>query len=66
MKNPMIYYAVIALGVIALVVGGYLFATATKANPHHLSSYAALGVGAVLLIAGVVGMFVMKPKAAVK
>ena len=62
----MVYYAVIALGVIALVVGGYLFATATKANPHHLSSYAAVGVGAVLLIAGVVGMFVMKPKTAVK
>ena len=66
MKNPMIYYAVIALGVIALAVGGYLFATATNANPHHISSYAALGVGVVLLIAGVVGMFVTKPKTAVK
>ena len=66
MKNPMVYYAVIALGVIALAVGGYLFATATKANPHHISSYAALGVGAVLLIAGLIGMFVMKPKTSVK
>ena len=66
MKNPMVYYAVIALGVIALVVGGYLFATATKANPHHISSYAAVGVGAVFLIAGGVGMFVMKPKAVAK
>ncbi|GAC1379906.1 MAG: hypothetical protein NVS4B7_06600 [Ktedonobacteraceae bacterium] len=62
----MVYYAIIALGVIALAAGGYLFATATKGNPHHLSSYAALGVGAILVIAGVVGMFVMKPKASVK
>lgn len=66
MKNPMVYYAVIALGVIALVVGVYLFATATKANPHHLSSYAAIGVGVVLVIAGIIGMFVMKPKAVAK
>ena len=66
MKNPIVYYAVIALGVIALAVGVYLFVSATKANPHHLSSYAAVGVGVVLLIAGVVGMFVMKPKTAVK
>lgn len=66
MKNPMVYYAVIGLGVIALVAGGILFATATKANPHHLSSYAALGVGVLLIIAGVAGMFVMKPKVATK
>jgi len=66
MKNPIIYYAVIALGIIALAVGAYLFVSATKANPHHISSYAALGVGVVLLIAGVVGMFVTKPKTAVK
>ena len=63
MKNPMVYYGVIALGVMALAAGAYLFATATKASPHHLSSYAALAVGVVLLIAGIVGMFVMKPKA---
>jgi len=66
MKNSMVYYAVIALGVIALAAGVYLLVSATKANPHHISSYAALGVGAVLLIGGVVGMFVMKPKAATK
>jgi len=66
MKNSMVYYAVIALGVIALAAGVYLLVSATPANPHHISSYAALGVGAVLLIGGVVGMFVMKPKAATK
>lgn len=60
----MVYYAVIGIGIIGLVAGGVLFATATKASPHHITSYAALGVGALLVIAGVVGMFVMKPKTA--
>lgn len=64
MKNSVVYYAIIGLGVLALAIGGYLLATATAAAPHHLSSYAAIGVGAVLVIGGVVGMFVMKPRAA--
>ena len=64
MKNPVVYYAIIGLGVIALAIGGYLLATATAAAPHHTSSYAAIAVGAVLVVGGVVGMFVMKPKAA--
>ena len=59
MKNPMVYYAVIALGVIALAAGVYLMI-----SHHHTITYAAFGVGVVLLIAGVVGMFVMKPKSA--
>lgn len=62
----MVYYGVIALGVIALAAGAYLFATATPASPHHLSRYAAIAAGVVLLIAGVVGMVVMKPRAATK
>ncbi|HLQ30886.1 MAG TPA: hypothetical protein VK140_16750 [Ktedonobacteraceae bacterium] len=66
MKNPMVYYAAIGLGIIALAIGGYLLATATAAAPHHTSSYAALGVGVVLLIGGVVGWFVMKPSASAK
>jgi uncharacterized membrane protein HdeD (DUF308 family) len=66
MKNPVIYYGIIALGVIALVAGVVLLVTATKAAPHHLSSYAALGVGVVLLIGGIAGMIVAKPKAAAK
>ena len=64
MKNPVVYYAIIGLGVVALAIGGYLLATATAAAPHHTSSYAAIGVGALLVIGGVVGMFVMKPRAA--
>ena len=66
MKNPMVYYGVIAIGVIALAAGIYLYATATAASPHHLSAPGAVAVGAILLIAGIVGMFVMKPKAAAK
>ena len=62
MKNPVAYYAIIALGVVALVIGGYLL----LATAHHTSSYAAIAVGAVLVVGGVVGMFVMKPTRAAK
>lgn len=64
MKNSMVYYVVIGLGIIALVAGAYLMATATPAAPHHLSKYGAIVVGAVLVVAGVVGMFVVKPRVA--
>jgi hypothetical protein len=64
MKNSMVYYLIIGVGVVGLAVGVYLMATATAASPHHLTKYAALGLGAVLVLGGVVGMFVMKPKAA--
>ena len=66
MKNPVIYYGIIALGAIALIAGVVLLVTATKASPHHLSSYGALIVGAILLIGGIIGMIVAKPKAVAK
>ena len=66
MKNPAIFYSAIALGVIALVIGIYLLMTATAANPHHLSAPGAIGVGAVLLIGGIVGMFMARPKSATR
>jgi len=66
MKNPVAYYAVIALGVVALVIGGYLLATATAAAPHHWSSIGAIAVGAVLVVGGVVGIFVIKTTRAAK
>ena len=62
MKNPMLYYGIIALGIIALVVGGVLLAG--MAGTHHTLPFIALGIGVVLLIAGVAGWFVMKPKVA--
>ena len=64
MKNSMVCYVVSGLGIIDLAAGACLMATSTAAAPHHLSSYGAIGIGAVLVIAGVVGMFVVKPRAA--
>ncbi len=58
MKNSAIFYAAIALGVIALVAG-IIFLTA--AHPFR-----GLAVGAILLIGGVVGMFMSRPKAVAK
>jgi uncharacterized membrane protein HdeD (DUF308 family) len=66
MKNPAIFYGVIALGVIALAIGVYLMTSATPASPHHITKYAAIGVGVLLLIAGVVGMVMARPKAATR
>ncbi len=66
MKNPTIFYGVIALGVIALAIGIYLMMSASAASPHHLSGPAAIGVGAILLIGGIVGMFMARPKSATR
>jgi hypothetical protein len=64
MKN--LYYGLLVLGVIALAACAYLFATATAAAPHHLSKYAALVAGVILLAVGIYGAFVAKPKAIAK
>jgi len=64
MKNPMVYYALIGIGIVGLALGIYFEVTATAANPHHITGPAALILGAVLVIGGVVGWFVMRPKAA--
>lgn len=60
MKNPAIFYAVIALGVIAIAVGVYYMAAP---GAHHVRAYTGLGVGIVLLIAGIVGTFMARSKA---
>ncbi len=62
MKN--LYYVLLALGVIALIAGIYLFATATAAAPHHYTKIAALIAGVVLVLIGAYGAFIAKPKAA--
>lgn len=59
MKNPVISYVVIALGIICLAVGVYFLV----GGAHPARAYAGLGLGAVLLIGGVVGMFMARPKA---
>jgi 1,4-dihydroxy-2-naphthoate octaprenyltransferase len=64
-KNPIVFYAAIALGVIAVIVG-VLYTAGIIPGHHAARGYAGLGVGAVLVIAGLVGMFVLKPKAAIK
>ena len=56
-KNPMVYYAAIALGVIAAVAGVVM----KFAMNYHGKAYVAIAVGAVLIIAGIVGMVIMKP-----
>ncbi|GAC1428415.1 MAG: hypothetical protein PVS3B3_34330 [Ktedonobacteraceae bacterium] len=60
MKNPAVYYAVIALGVVVLLAGIYMFA----GMHFHGKAFAVIALGVVALIAGVAGMFVMKPSAA--
>lgn len=60
MKNPVIFYAVIGLGVLALIAG-----IAMYAGLHFQGkAYAVIALGVVCLIAGLVGMFVTKPAAA--
>ena len=59
MKNPVIFYLVIALGVIALGVGVFYMVK----GGHPAREYAALGAGLVLLIAGIAGTFMARSKA---
>jgi len=55
MRNSQLYISVIVLGVLALVIGVLLLAKIF--GEHHTLPYIALIVGAILVIAGVVGMF---------
>ena len=59
MKNPVIFYLVIALGVIALGVGAFYLVK----GGHPAREYVALGAGVVLLIAGIAGTFMTRSKA---
>ncbi|HLX55609.1 MAG TPA: hypothetical protein VKR83_01150 [Ktedonobacteraceae bacterium] len=60
MKNPVIFYVVIALGVISLAAGVFFL---INPDGHHIRIWASLGVGIVLLIAGIAGMFMSRSKA---
>ncbi|MDQ2714413.1 MAG: hypothetical protein M3Z08_05855 [Chloroflexota bacterium] len=61
MKNPVVFYVIIAIGVIGLAAGAYFMAV----GHHPLRAEVGLGVGAVLLIAGIVGMFMTRSRSGV-
>ena len=63
MRNSVIYYVVIALGVIALLVGLYYMFIAPPPF-HNVRAYGGLGAGVLLLIIGIAGMVMARPKAA--
>ncbi len=62
MKNPIVYYAVIAAGVIGLALGVYW---RFLKDDHPFRGEVVLAIGVVLLVVGIVGFFVMKPRSAV-
>ena len=64
MKNPAIFYVVIALGVIAIAVGIYYVTGAGGVHPFRAD--VGLGAGVVLLIVGVVGIFMARARAVAK
>lgn len=65
MKNPVLFYGVIVLGIIVLAVG-VVYMTGSL-GVHPARGIAGIVVGAVLLVAGVVGMFMARaPKVATK
>ena len=61
MKNPAIFYAAIVIGIVGLAVGVYY----QVGGAHPARALAGLVVGAVLVIAGVVGLFMTRSKATV-
>jgi uncharacterized membrane protein HdeD (DUF308 family) len=63
MKNPVVSYGILIIGVIALVAGIVLLTM----GGHAKLPYGAIGVGAVLIIVGIVGAVLVakaKPEAA--
>ncbi len=59
MKNPVIFYAAIVIGIVALALGIYY----QIGGAHQLRAIVGLAVGAVLLVVGIVGMFMARSKA---
>ncbi len=62
MKNPAIFYAAIVIGIVALAIGIYY----QVGGAHPARAIAGLAVGAVLLIAGIVGIFMARSRAVAK
>ena len=55
MRNASTFYALIGIGIIALIVGIYFVAT----SQHHTLGPTGIVVGIILVVAGAVGMFVV-------
>lgn len=61
MKNLQLYVSAIVLGVLALVVGVFYLAN-ILIGYHPTRAYVAIAVGAILLIIGIAGMVVSRPR----
>ncbi len=61
MKNLQLYIGAIVLGVLALIVGVFYLANILLGY-HPTRAYVAIAVGAILLIIGIAGMVVSRPK----
>ncbi len=61
MRNATLYYGAIVLGIIAVVVG-VLYQANIILGYHPSRSYFAFGIGAILLIVGIVGVFYIRSK----
>lgn len=61
MKNLQLYVSAIVLGVLALVVG-VLYLANILIGYHPTRAYVAIAVGAILLIIGIAGMVVSRPR----
>ena len=58
MRNASTFYALIGIGIIALIVGIYFVVS----GQHHTLGTAGIVVGIILVLAGAVGMFVVRPR----
>ena len=58
MRNSALYYGAIVIGIIALAVGIYYQVT----GGHPARAIAGIIVGIILLVGGIVGFFVIRPR----
>jgi hypothetical protein len=61
MKNLQLYVGAIVLGVLALIVSVFYLVNILLGY-HPTRAYVAIAVGAILLIIGIAGMVVSRPK----
>ncbi len=59
MRNPIVYYAAIVLGIIILI-GGVFYETNIILGYHPTRGYVAIAIGAILVIGGIIGAFVSR------